>query len=685
MRKIFYSTIILLVLFITSGVNAQLQPPILSTPPDNATNVSLFPTFTWSSVSGATSYRIQVATGPTTVIDVPNITTTSYTVTQAVLTGLTTYYWSIKAYGPAGESPWATYFHFTTAPAIPLAPQLTAPLNNSVDISLTATLDWEESNGASEYRVQVATSPTFGGTVVVDVGGLTNTAYVLQSGQLQNNFTYYWHVYAKNIGGTSPWSDTWSFKTVPGVPSAPLLVSPVNGATGVTQPVTLNWGDVTGANGYRVQVSQNDQFTQIVFEDISSVSQITIPTGTLSGLQTYYWRANASNIAGSGPWSSIWHFATSVAPPAPPLLYTPTNGQTGVAISGVTFDWSTVSGAQSYRIQISLDSNFASTFVNQSTGSSSQYTLNSPPFTNNTKYYWRVNAMNSGGTGLWSQVWNFKTILSTLPAPSLEYPPNNSQNISLTPTMNWSDVAGATGYRLQISTTSSFNSYVLNVNTTQSQYTVPSGILQGYTLYYWRVATINEGGTGVNSAIWNFRTVQTFNLNLKVYLEGFYNGSIQVQDTIKVLLAQNVSPFSGRDTSLAILGTNGQVVNLISYAKATSGSYYIIVKHRNHLETWSANAMYFSTGNTVSYDFTNDVSKAYGNNMKQVGSVWVLYGGDANNDGFVNSADYEMYKTQFGIWGYVPCDYNGDWFVDGYDLPIQNNFGKSVMKPTPTF
>ena len=68
--------------------------------------------------------------------------------------------------------------------------------------------------------------------------------------------------------------------------------------------------------------------------------------------------------------------------------------------------------------------------------------------------------------------------------------------------------------------------------------------------------------------------------------------------------------------------------------------------------------------------------------MKQVGSVFVLYGGDANQDGYVNGTDYPIFKSQFGLSGYLPADFNGDGFVDGYDAPIlYNNFGKSYARP----
>lgn len=680
MRKIFYSIFILLFFFSLSRVNAQSLPtPVLLTPPDWATGVSLFPTFTWSPVSGATYYRIQVGTGPSDVLDVSNITTTSYTVVQNVLTGLTTYYWRIKAYNATSESNWATYFHFTTAPAIPPSPVLVSPANNATNVSVTPLLDWNDASGAETYRVQIATDISFT-NIVMNVAGLTNSAYQVPSSTLLNNNTYYWHVNATNAGGTSPWSTTWQFSTVTAPPPAPSLVYPTNGATGIATNVTLNWNDVVGVTGYRIQVSQNNAFTAIMFDSTSTISQITIPTGILSGTTPYYWRVYAYNIAGPGPWSAIWSFTTGTAPPAAPLLLLPTNGQTSVPIQNVNFDWSSVSGATSYRIQVSLSSDFGTTFINTQV-TSSQYTHTNPVFAYNTIYYWRVNSSNGAGAGVWSQVWSFTTAIAPPVAPTLVSPTNGQQNIPLTPYMDWSDVPSATSYILQISTSNSFSSFALNVEVPLvSNYTVPSGILQGYTTYYWRVAAKNSGGTSPNSTVWNFRTVQTFNLNLKVYLEGMYNGTTQVQDTIKVILAQNVSPYAGMDTSLAVLQSNGQI-NGISYAKASSGFYYIVVKHRNHIETWSANAYSFSTGSTVSFNFTDALNKAYGNNMKLVGSGYVFIAGDANQDGFVNSADYELFKTQFGSWGYLSGDYNGDWFVDGVDYPCQNNFGESIKKP----
>ena len=177
--------------------------------------------------------------------------------------------------------------------------------------------------------------------------------------------------------------------------------------------------------------------------------------------------------------------------------------------------------------------------------------------------------------------------------------------------------------------------------------------------------------------------MQSFTLNLKVYLEGFYNGTTQtqIQDTVRVYLAQATSPFTFKDSTTYFLGSNGS--STVGFTRAVNGYYYIVVKHRNHLETWSYLAVSFSTGSPVNYNFTDTSIKAYGNNMKKVGSAYVLYGGDANQDGLINPYDYTIFETQFGLSGYQVCDFNGDGFVDGLDAIyiLQPNFGITLARP----
>jgi hypothetical protein len=679
MKKIFLLNALILMLFMSVSVFAQPGPPTLIYPANNAVGIPLFPTFDWSDVAGATSYRLQIFNGATTVLDQSGITASQYAIVSAVLSYSTQYYWRVNATGAGGTGNWSAQWYFTTQDAPPTPPVLVSPLNGAVNISLTPTLNWNQVPNAGFYRLQVSTSNTFS-SPVIDVTGLVNTGYAIQPGVLLNNTQYFWRVNATNTGGTSDWSTVWNFTTIIAVPSAPNLLLPANNATGVSTTPTMDWSDVSGATSYHLQISFNVDFSALALDQTGIPASIfAVPSGILSGTTPYYWRVSASNIGGESPWSIVWHFTTTIGSPAAPLLITPPNNSTGITRTPI-LDWNNVPGATSYRVQLSTDPNFGTTLINAVTGAVSQYQIVAA-LAYNTTYYWRANATNAGGTSGWSEVWNFTTLITPPAAPTLLSPANNSTGVSLTPSMDWTDVTGNVTYRVQVATNNTFTNIVYdNSSIIMSQFTLPSGYLIGSTQYFWRVAAINSGGQGPYSAVFNFTTRQSFFLNLKVYLEGFYNGTTQVRDSMKVYLANATTPFALKDSTNAILDSTGNT--LISFANANNGNYYIIVKHRNHLETWSAAPQVFATNSTTIFNFTDNITKAYGSNMKQVGSVFVLYGGDANQDGYVNGTDYPIFKSQFGLSGYLPADFNGDGFVDGYDAPIlYNNFGKSYARP----
>ncbi|MBN1633245.1 MAG: hypothetical protein JW917_03680 [Ignavibacteria bacterium] len=672
--------LVLVILLSTGTIFAQPSPPTLLAPPNNSTGVSLFPTFDWTDVTGATSYRIQIFQGANTILDQAGLTVSQYTVITAILIPLTQYYWRVNATGPSGTSAWTSYWYFTTGQAIPAAPQLVSPANNSTGVSITPVLDWNDVTGATSYGVQVSTNSGFT-TTLINVTGLTGSGYVVPSGILNNGITYYWRANASNSSGSSPWSSVWQFTTVISPPLAPNLITPPNGATGVSTSPTMYWSGVSGAISYHIQISQSSQFTSLVYDQtgITSTSH-TIPSGNLVGQTQYFWRVSAINAGGEGPYSTVFNFTTGIGVPAAPFLLAPANNTTGVPRTP-TLDWSSVPNATSYRVQVSTDTNFTNLVINIVTGSSSQYTVPSNILSYGTLYYWRANATNASGTGPWSLRWNFTTIIQPPSAPTLLSPPNLATGISLTPALDWTDVSGSDYYRVQISTSSTFSTTVIDItNISVSNYTVPSGNLSGNTIYYWRVCGYNAGGQGVWASYFRFTTLQAFSLGLKVYLEGFYNGITQVEDTVTVYLALPTTPFTFVDNSKVFLSSSGTAT--LSFGNAANGNYYIVVKHRNHIETWSSNAMPFATGQTVNYDFTTAQTKAYGGKMKQVGSAWVLYGGDANADGFIDPADYELYKPEFGKDGYRSCDFNGDNYIDGYDLLIlYPNFGISISRP----
>ncbi len=172
--------------------------------------------------------------------------------------------------------------------------------------------------------------------------------------------------------------------------------------------------------------------------------------------------------------------------------------------------------------------------------------------------------------------------------------------------------------------------------------------------------------------------------NFKSLIEGFYDGVSSIEDTVSVELRNVSSPHSLIDQTKIVLDENGQG-NGRFYNAVNGTPYYIVLKHRNAVETWSAQPQTFSS-NSLSYDFTTGQDKAYGNNLKLVGTKWCIYGGDVNQDGFVETADVNLVFSDNvnGATGYILTDLNGDNFVEIEDLNIVfiNNF-LGVQKQTP--
>ncbi|MBP9136578.1 MAG: hypothetical protein KBF31_06190, partial [Chitinophagales bacterium] len=117
-----------------------------------------------------------------------------------------------------------------------------------------------------------------------------------------------------------------------------------------------------------------------------------------------------------------------------------------------------------------------------------------------------------------------------------------------------------------------------------------------------------------------------------------------------------------------------------------SGNYYIVVKNRNSIETWSATAIDFSAIGTISYDFSTAVSQAFGNNLKYSGTDYLIWGGDATQDGIVDGSDMAAIDnaSTATLTGYNAEDVNGDGIVDGSDMAmIDNNSTITVQTSKP--
>jgi hypothetical protein len=179
-------------------------------------------------------------------------------------------------------------------------------------------------------------------------------------------------------------------------------------------------------------------------------------------------------------------------------------------------------------------------------------------------------------------------------------------------------------------------------------------------------------------------------INLAMFIQGFYNpvSNSQVSDTITAYLRNISSPYNIVDQSKAIVSANG--ISFLRFANAQNGTYYLVLKHRNGIETWSANGISLRrTLTPADYDLSTSSSQAYGSNQIQVDATpvrFAIHGGDVNQDGTVDATDLSSIDNDAAnfVSGYVVTDLTGDDFVDGTDFAIADNNAAnfvSVVRP----
>ncbi len=258
-------------------------------------------------------------------------------------------------------------------------------------------------------------------------------------------------------------------------------------------------------------------------------------------------------------------------------------------------DWTDVTGATSYNLQVSTNSGFTTTVLNLTNLTASQYQVLSGVLQQNTTYYWRVSSSNGAVTGGWSGIYNFTT--AGVPnAPSLLSPANGSTILTLTPTLDWSDVPTAISYTVLVATDTNFTNTVINTGAAFSQYIVPSGLLAGNTTYYWKARAENGIGTGPWSTRWNFTVNPT----------GVNQYSTEIPDEFK-LYNNFPNPFNpstiirfdipqNANVKISVYDVSGRVINQLINSQLKAGRYEIIFSAKN-----LASGVYFYRIETESF------------------------------------------------------------------------------------
>ena len=320
-----------------------------------------------------------------------------------------------------------------------------------------------------------------------DVGNVTT----LVIPGLSAGTTYYYRVRASNGCGASGNSATITYATLGGLPAPVATAATAIGCTGFT----AHWGAVAGTTNYYLDVSTDIAFGSFV-GGYNNFDAATATSAVIAGLNpgvTYYYRVRAGDACGSGASSNVITAVTSDVPAVPVAA-----AGSNAACTAFIANWAASAGATNYYLDVSTDIGFGSfvgAYNDLDVGNATS--LNVTGLSVGTTYYYRVRAGNTCGTSGSSGTITY----ATLDVPAAPVATAGSGATCNAITANWNAVAGATGYRLDVSTDPAFGSFVgANNNRNVGNVTTfnVTGLTTGVT-YYYRVRAENACGSSANS------------------------------------------------------------------------------------------------------------------------------------------------------------------------------------------
>jgi hypothetical protein len=160
-------------------------------------------------------------------------------------------------------------------------------------------------------------------------------------------------------------------------------------------------------------------------------------------------------------------------------------------------------------------------------------------------------------------------------------------------------------------------------------------------------------------------------------------------DWILIELRTSTAASSQAGRRAALMRSDGTIVDTdgtssVSFDLMSSGSYYIVLSHRNHLSIMTSTAQ--SLSNTpLAYDFTSSQSQAFGTlpmNQLEAG-VFGMVSGDANASTVISTADANAVFTSLSTTSYSSLDINMSGIITTLDANgVFGNLSRSTQVPS---
>ena len=287
----------------------------------------------------------------------------------------------------------------------------------------------------------------------------------------------------------------------------PKLIAPLDGGIGIPTDVEIEWETTQGVPGYLLSLGTTPNGTDILNnQTVGSSNSYKPPTGLPENTRIYVsitlFFFNQPNIT-----CEIQSFTTASLTSIPEctIIRRPLNQ--GLNINGATsITWDHASGATGYYLTLGTTVNGGEIINKENVGNVLQFkpTFDLPAETN---LYLSVIPFNRIGNAQGCNT----IIFSTSPASPLPtctpliYPKNGATNIPLSPTLEWSAVPGAKGYKVSIGS-NPFNANILdNVTFTNNSTNVVE--FEPNRTFFVTIIPFNDAGEAIGCGQETFSTL----------------------------------------------------------------------------------------------------------------------------------------------------------------------------------
>ena len=395
-------------------------------------------TLTWKKVSKAEGYLIyRQDSSDSKFYQIGTVKSGStLTYTDTVKSNNKTYTYKVQAYNTNnGRQGVGAYSSTKSAKTLAKA-KITGITSSDEEV---LKIFWKKVSGAKGYIISRSTKKDSGYSEIDTVSGEKTTSYTDDT--VKAGKTYYYKVEAYNVNsGTKGYggaSDAVAGKTAKRTKITSIVST--NEKT-----LTIKWNKITGAYGYRIKRSTDEDGTYKVVKTIKSGNTTSYKDTSVKAGKTYYYTVETmvktgDNICYSGDSASVEGRTAKKAK----IKYAVSNGSNQIEVN-----WGAVSGAYGYRIKRSTSKNGTYNVIATVNGKNKTTYQDKNVKTAKT-YYYKVETINkvNGKKGYSgdSAVVSAKTLKTT---SITAVKATGSTSVRL----EWKAVDGASGYQIYRST-----------------------------------------------------------------------------------------------------------------------------------------------------------------------------------------------------------------------------------------